>query len=1037
MRLTSMGIVLLLLVSLVWAQTDNEEFRATWVITWEYISAGNSVEQTQSNIRTILDHHVTANMSSVLFQVRQSGTAYYNSSYEPWGSRTGGSYPGFDPLEYAVEQAHLRGLELHAWFNTFQAASTEPGAPAAEHPEWVCRDGAGNPMPRKRALSPGLAEVRDYTVDVAMEIVNNYDIDGLHLDYVRWNEYNTTNIWDNLLRSPEEDEFLLDGRISEEINSLGRLIDSDEYLYDVEHPYNGGIPEGYESWAEFWRSSVTTFVQTLHDSIQTQKPWVRLSAAALGKYNWSGWNGYHEVYQDAALWFNEGYIDQLTPMHYHWTTSSGFLGMLVEDSPYCWGDYIQPGINAGRLFSVGPGSYVLDQNNVWNRHASIVNISRSVSWVDGFQFFSYGRWQDYQYWPTAGNSFFARKTKIRGNGLFVDETPPTPTIALNIVDSLTFDLTITPEATASGDYWWALYRSTADDIDVASSHIVGVYFGSDAFTVTEEFDGTQDENTSYFYSATMLDRYWNESELAASVETSPLPSLPPVLTSVYPAQDDTVEVSTLLTMQFSKTMDVASVEASLSFSPDIAIERYVWTEGDHRIIIYPDTNFAYLTSYTMTLTDDAMDINGSALDGDADGLAGGDIVITFHTNALDEAGPTVVYSAPEVNIGTESFDVDGPISLVFDEMLDPATVNLESIHLTEAGTPIEVDFLLSGEYGRSVLDIKPYERIGAASDYLLTLDTTLADALGNNIDEQILIPFSTANEHYSVLNYIDSFTFTNDWWDPEGSGSTVGTIGSTTNWGYSTSTYLPGTSTVQAHKRAAYINYEWDLSAGSHLLREYMPSGAPRNVIFDNTYIMQCYVYGDDSNNKFRFAIDEGDGTDWPAHEVSVWFDIDWEGWRLLEWDFTDPSMVGNWIGNGALDGQAYRVDSFQMTYNSESGAASGRIYLDNFRVVKKMPGVSIENDLPELPQQVSLHQNYPNPFNPETVISFDLPSNMQAEISVFDIRGRQLENLLNERLPAGRHTLQFNGSRYPAGVYMVVLETKFGTQAKRMLLLK
>jgi len=818
---------------------------------------------------------------------------------------------------------------------------------------------------------------------------------------------------------------------------MSRMTDAENYLFDVEHPYNQGIPTGYSSWPEFWRSSVTTFVHTLHDSIQTQKPWVRLSVAALGKYNWSGWNGYNSVYQDAALWFNEGFIDQLTPMHYHWTTSSGFLGMLVNDSPYCWGDFIQPGVDAGRLFSVGPGSYVLDRNNVWNRHPSIVSTSRSVGWVDGFQFFSYQRWQDYQYWPTAGNSFFSNKTKIRGNGLFVDETPPTPSLSLDIVDSLTFDLTVTPDNTASGDYWWALYRSQSDDIVVTSSDIVGVYFGSEAFTVREQFDGTQDENSSYFYSTTMLDRYWNESELSTSVETSLLPSLPPVLTSVYPAQDDTVEVSTLLTIQFSKTMNVASVESSLSFSPEIGVDHYTWTEGDHRIIIYPDTNFAYFSSYTMTLTDDAMDINGSALDGDADGLAGGDIIITFYTKDLDEAGPTVVYSMPDIDLGTETFDVDGSISLLFDEMLDPSTVNLESIYLEESGSPIEIEYVLSEVRGKSVLDIKPYDRLGAASDFLLTLDSTLTDVLGNNVDEAILIPFSTANEHYSAINSIDDFTYTNEWWDPEGSGSTVGTLGSTTYWGYSTSIYLPGTSTVQSQKRSGFINYGWDTAAGTHLLREYMPSGAPRNVIFDNSYTMQCYVYGDASNNQFRFAVDEGDGTDWPGHEVSAWFDIDWVGWRLLEWDLSDPSMVGNWIGNSVLDGQAYRVDSFQMTFNSESGTAAGRIYLDNFRVVKKMPGVSIDNERIALPQAVSLHQNYPNPFNPETVISFDLPSSMQAQVSVFDIRGRELEILMNDNLPSGKHTLHFNGSAYAAGVYMVVLETELGTQAKRMLLLK
>ena len=136
-----------------------------------------------------MDDHVDANMNAVIFQVRQGGTAYYESSYEPWGYYAGYQYPGYDPLAVAIEEAHSRGLELHAWFNVFQTSSTFSGTPAAENPEWVCRDQNGNSMSSYRSLSPGLEDVRKYTVNVAMEIVRNYDIDGLHLDYVRWNEH--------------------------------------------------------------------------------------------------------------------------------------------------------------------------------------------------------------------------------------------------------------------------------------------------------------------------------------------------------------------------------------------------------------------------------------------------------------------------------------------------------------------------------------------------------------------------------------------------------------------------------------------------------------------------------------------------------------------------------------------------------------------------------------------------------------------------------------------------------------------------------
>ncbi|MCF7826182.1 MAG: family 10 glycosylhydrolase, partial [Candidatus Marinimicrobia bacterium] len=444
MRKTFFTIVTILLIGQqVLAQNTNDEWRATWVITWEHINSSSTVAQNQARVRQIMDDHVAANMNAVLWQARQSGTAYYNSSFEPWGSYAGGSDPGYDPLQYAIEQAHLRGLELHAWFNTFHCASTAAGTPAGDHPEWVCRDEDDIPMPSSRALSPGLQEVRDYTLDVAMEIVNNYDIDGIHLDYIRWSEYSDLALRQAQL-TPLEQESQLD-QIPNEL-MIENLLDpqSGRYLYDVEHPYSGGIPEGYTSWPEFWRASVTSFVEALHDSIQTQKPWVRLSVSALGKYNWSGWNGYNIVYQDAAKWFNEGTIDQLTPMHYHWLTATTFVGMLEGNCPSCWSEFIQPGIEAGRLYTAGPASYLM--GDTWYNHVNIVNAVRNVDWVDGFQFFSYGSWDDMDYFETAGNGMFSRKTKVRDTGLIVDATPAAPAISLTQVDALNVQLDVTPPA---------------------------------------------------------------------------------------------------------------------------------------------------------------------------------------------------------------------------------------------------------------------------------------------------------------------------------------------------------------------------------------------------------------------------------------------------------------------------------------------------------------------------------------------------------------------------------------------------------------
>ena len=331
-------ITILTLSALVNAMPLNREFRSTWVITWEYIGPSQSSAAIMTRIDEIMDNHAAANMTAVLFQVRQSGTAYYESSYEPWGYYAGYENPGIDPLEYAINAAHERGLELHAWFNVFQTSSMHEGAPAEVYPEWICRDQDGDPMTSHRSVSPGLEDVRQYTVNVAMEIVNNYDIDGLHLDYVRWNEYSSSS--QNILPPGQIEEIrMMDGIISDEM-----LIDLENsrigrYLYDVDHPYSSGVPDDYPSWEDWWRDGVTAFVSTLHDSIQMVKPFVRLSSAVLGRYNWGGWQGYGTVYQDAALWMNDGYVDHLTPMHYHWTSPNSFVQMLTG-SNQSWAPYI-------------------------------------------------------------------------------------------------------------------------------------------------------------------------------------------------------------------------------------------------------------------------------------------------------------------------------------------------------------------------------------------------------------------------------------------------------------------------------------------------------------------------------------------------------------------------------------------------------------------------------------------------------------------------------------------------------------------------
>jgi uncharacterized lipoprotein YddW (UPF0748 family) len=1032
-------VIMLIITTNLFAQ-NNDEFRGVWVITWEHISSSRTAEENKAQVRKILDDVKKANMNAVLWQARQGGTAYYNSSYEPWGSYAGSSYPGYDPLAYAIEEGHKRGIEVHAWFNVFAASSTAPGTPASNNPHWICRDQAGIPMVSSRALSPGLDTVRAYAINVAMEIVRNYDIDGLHLDYVRWNEYSNSEK-SKIYADFAEKNNLLDGMINDEqildleTNKAGR------YLYDVDHPYSGGVPSGFGTWEEWWRNGVTEFVRVLHDSVQSIKPWVRLSPAALGKYNWSGWQGYGSVFQDAALWFNQGYIEQLTPMNYHWTTAAGFYDMLVGGCPQCWGQWIQQGTNAGRIFSVGPGSYNFGNN--WKNHPSVVDRCRDVSWVDGFQFFSYGSWEDRKYWTEAGETFFEYNTKIRDTGLISTAVPDEPSISIIKLDSLNYEITITPNASLSEDNWFALYRSEVGGVSTDTTNVASIRFGDSIHTVVESFDGLQNYNGIYTYGATTLNRYWNESIVSNTVTTDAIPSLAPIVTETEPIENDTIAVNKNIDILFSKEMDINSLDSAITFTPVIGIDQITWStkwpDKNKRMTIYPAGNLQFATGYTLEIDANATDMNGVSIDGNGDGIPGDSFVLDFHTKAVDDEGPVVTFTYPSFNTWVDTFDVRDVITVVFNELIDHNSIDDTIMAWKKGGTTLNTHYLITDMHEKSILSIGSFDTLISNTNHTFELRNDVLDTIGNPMLSDLQFSFKTADEHYIEDIMIANFSSSiGTWEDPDYSGSTVGTLPPQTTWGISNSVYLPASATAPIQRKAGFINYRWDTSASNFLLREYLSGGAPRDIHFDTTYVLQVYVFGDGSNNKFRFAMDEGDGSSWPNHEVSKWVTIDWYGWKLVEWDLSDPNSLGTWIGNGILDFPLYRIDSFQMTYDPINGAESGRIYLDNFRLVKKdIDYTRIEIQDNKLPKSFSLEQNYPNPFNPTTKIDFALPKAAQTSLIVYDMLGRKVGEIVNDYLKPGRYSVSFNGENISSGLYVYVLRSGKEQSIKKMMLVK
>src|SRR5215203_1307434 len=188
-RLGSTLIVsLALLAAALTASGASSEFRGAWVATVHNIdwpsAAGLPAATQQAQLRAILDRAAELRLNAILLQVRPASDALYASTQEPWSQfLTGrqGVTPGYDPLEFAIAEAHARRVELHAWINPFRAASNAKANLAAshvakKHPEWVRRYGA------QLWVDPGEPQAREYVLGIIADIVQRYDVDGVHID---------------------------------------------------------------------------------------------------------------------------------------------------------------------------------------------------------------------------------------------------------------------------------------------------------------------------------------------------------------------------------------------------------------------------------------------------------------------------------------------------------------------------------------------------------------------------------------------------------------------------------------------------------------------------------------------------------------------------------------------------------------------------------------------------------------------------------------------------------------------------------------
>ena len=277
------------------------EFRGAWVASVSNIDwpskPGLSTAAQKAELLALLDRAAQLRLNAIILQIRPACDALYASPFEPWSEYLTGQMgrapePFYDPLAFAVTQAHQRGLELHAWFNPYRARhSTGKSAASANHisrtrPDLVRTYG------KQLWLDPGEKAVQEHSLKVILDVVKRYAIDGVHLD-------------DYFYPYKEKD-------------AAGKVMDfPDEPGWQRYHGSGGKLNR--EDWR---RENVNQFIQRLNQEIHAARPWLKFGVSPFGIWrpghpeSIKGLDAYEELYADSRQWLANGWVDYLAPQLY-------------------------------------------------------------------------------------------------------------------------------------------------------------------------------------------------------------------------------------------------------------------------------------------------------------------------------------------------------------------------------------------------------------------------------------------------------------------------------------------------------------------------------------------------------------------------------------------------------------------------------------------------------------------------------------------------------------------------------------------------
>ncbi|RZK50762.1 MAG: glycoside hydrolase [Pedobacter sp.] len=487
----------------VYAQPENyvapkREFRGIWIATVSNIDwpskQGLSVEQQKLELLEILDSHAQSGINAIMFQIRPTADAFYLKSREPWSHWLMGKQGlvpagNFDPLAFAIQECHARGMELHAWFNPYRATMSSSAQPSPDHitrtrPELFYTYGG------QKLFDPGMPEVREYIIQVILDVVKGYDIDGVHFD----------------------DYFYPYPIAGQKINDQSTF---------------SKYPNGFSKIEDWRRNNVDLLVKMANDSVHHYKKHIKFGISPFGIWKnyrqdtlgskTNGLSNYSELFADSRKWVQEGWVDYINPqIYFTMSRQAAPFGVLLD----WWTKN-----SFGRHLYIGHAAYLVRANSpnfkgeaAWKVPSEIPNqirMLRQKSEAHGSIYFS-----------SKSMSTVARSLtdSLRNNFYKYPALPPTMPWIDNIIPNppqhfvavqrndgvnLSWEapLPALDNETASG---YVIYRmEEGEKIDVENSkNILHISYQP----ITSFIDKTAHKGKTYIYLVSALDRIKNESE---------------------------------------------------------------------------------------------------------------------------------------------------------------------------------------------------------------------------------------------------------------------------------------------------------------------------------------------------------------------------------------------------------------------------------------------------------------------------------------------------------------------------------------------